>query len=77
MLQPREQFEKRVEAYTRSIKTAAQAEGAAIQVPGERAQRTYNDCLVNGVPVSEDLEALMQRLSQDFGVPLPWHNADG
>lgn len=68
---PLEALRQRMAAYINEIKSAPRGQGKEeILLPGERAYRSYEACLLDGIPVEDDVRADLNAAAQQFGVSL-------
>ena len=66
---PVAELRHRTAAYVREIKAAPRATGQdEVLLPGERAHRSYEDCLEHGVLLEDDVRAELTSTAQRFGV---------
>ena len=74
---PLEVLRQRMAAYTNRIKRAPRGRGEEeILLPGERAYRSYEACLLGGIPVEDDARADLSAAAQQFGVSLTLQHLD-
>jgi LDH2 family malate/lactate/ureidoglycolate dehydrogenase len=70
---PRADFEERMAAYVRELKSRPLAPGYdEILLPGERAERRIRECERNGIPLEEDVVERLIDLSNRYAVSLPF-----